>query len=267
VVLLDDIVEILVGPDLHIAPAGVLTSQQPQRASTRHVAVERYLARHTRKGRGKRFAKECLCGRDAAVATQKEVDGLAMLVDGAVQVLPLGFDREWSERPDVVELSSGLSAPNRTCTFPRIRLSVSSVAHSKNKIGVTRFEGISLLFSQDIRIAFRQPPPELTLAAGHQAPQCDAARYSPTITTAKDPRRGTSGLRSANPMTAKGFEGGAILPRKPVPELPEDDSIQPLEHHGRVIGEPVEVRPSRQDAVQTFHHVNFVNAVIALTAR
>ena len=31
---------------------------------------------------------------------------------------------EWSERPDVVELSSGLPSPNRTCTLQRIRLSI-----------------------------------------------------------------------------------------------------------------------------------------------
>jgi hypothetical protein len=52
---------------------------------------------------------------------------------------------EWSERPGVVELFPGLSAPNRTCTFPRIRLSISSVAHSKDEISVTRFEDVGLL--------------------------------------------------------------------------------------------------------------------------
>src|ERR1700677_2628276 len=81
--------------------------------------------------------------------------------------------RKWSERPDVVALSSGLSAPNRTCTLQRIRLSISGVAHSKDKIGVMRFEDIALLLTQDVRVAFRQPPSELTLTAGHQSPQCD----------------------------------------------------------------------------------------------
>lgn len=190
-------------------------------------------------------------------------DIAAVGIDKAHQEVKSGGYPQWSERPDVVELSSGLSAPNRTCTFPRIRLSISSVAHSKDKIGVTRFKGISLLFTQDIRIAFRQPPPELTLAAGHQSPQRDAARYSLTVTTTENPGLGSSGLWSAYPMTAKGFEGGAILAREPVPELPKDDLVQTLEHHGRVISELVEVRPSRKDALQTLHHVNFVNAVIA----
>ena len=94
VVLLDEVVQILVRPNLHVAPARVFASQQPQRASTRHVAVERHFAGHTRKRRGKRLTKERLCGRDAAVAAQKEVDGLAMLVNGAVQVMPLRFDRD-----------------------------------------------------------------------------------------------------------------------------------------------------------------------------
>jgi hypothetical protein len=55
--------------------------------------------------------------------------------------------REWSERPGVVELFPGLSAPNRTCTFPRIRLSISSVAHSNDEISVTRFEDVGLLIA------------------------------------------------------------------------------------------------------------------------
>jgi hypothetical protein len=54
---------------------------------------------------------------------------------------------EWSERPGVVELFPGLSAPNRTCTLPRIRLSISSVAHSKDEISVTRFEDVGLFIA------------------------------------------------------------------------------------------------------------------------
>ena len=64
--------------------------------------------------------------------------------DVQVKARPLGRTLQWSERPDVVELSSGLSAPNRTCTLQRIRLSISSVAHSKDEISVTRFEDTAL---------------------------------------------------------------------------------------------------------------------------
>ena len=66
-------------------------------------------------------------------------DVAAVDVEDHVQMEAGPFCRtlQWSERPDVVELSSGLSAPNRTCASPRIRLSVSSVAHGKDEIGVT----------------------------------------------------------------------------------------------------------------------------------
>jgi len=39
--------------------------------------------------------------------------------------------REWSERPGVVELSPGLSSPNRTCTSQRIRLSIQVLLKAK----------------------------------------------------------------------------------------------------------------------------------------
>jgi hypothetical protein len=78
-----------VRPDFHVAPAGVLASQKPQRSSTRHVAIERDLARDARNCRGERLAEERRRGRDAAVAPEKKVNGLAVFVDGAIQVVPL----------------------------------------------------------------------------------------------------------------------------------------------------------------------------------
>jgi hypothetical protein len=75
-----------VRPDFHVAPAGVLASQKPQRSSTRHVSVERHFAWHARKRRRERFAEERLRGRDSAVAPEKKVNGVAVLVDGAIQV-------------------------------------------------------------------------------------------------------------------------------------------------------------------------------------
>jgi hypothetical protein len=63
------------------------------------------------------------------------------------QIQKAGPSREWSERPGVVELFPGLSAPNQTCTLPRIRLSISSVAYSKYKISVTRFKDVGLLIT------------------------------------------------------------------------------------------------------------------------
>ena len=38
---------------------------------------------------------------------------------------------KWSERPGVVELSPGLSSPNRTCTSQRIRLSIQALLKAK----------------------------------------------------------------------------------------------------------------------------------------
>jgi len=99
------------------------------------------------------------------------------------QVQKAAPGRKWSERPGVVELFPGLSAPNRTCTFQRIRLSISSVAHSKGKISVTRFKDTALLFAQDVRVVIRQPPFELTLPARHQSPQRDFSEGSATIRT------------------------------------------------------------------------------------
>jgi hypothetical protein len=103
--------------------------------------------------------------------------------DVQMEAGPFGRSLQWSERPGVVELFPGLSAPNRTCTFQRIRLSISSVAHSKDKISVARFNDTALRFAQDVRVAIRQPPFEPTLPARHQSPQRDFSDGSATIRT------------------------------------------------------------------------------------
>jgi len=123
--------------------------------------------------------------RGLAVGDHPTDDIAAENIDHHIQVEhgPLGWPLQWSERPGVVELFPGLSAPNRTCTFQRIRLSISSVAHSKDKISVTRFEDTALLLAQDVRVALRQPPFELTLPARHQSPQRDFSEGSATIRT------------------------------------------------------------------------------------
>src|SRR5450631_3654354 len=94
VVLLDEVVEVLVCTHLHVPPARMLASQQPQCAPTRHMTVERHFSRDTRQVRRECLAKERLCGGDTAVPAQQEVDGLAVLVDGAIKVVPFGFDRD-----------------------------------------------------------------------------------------------------------------------------------------------------------------------------
>jgi hypothetical protein len=84
VVLLDEIIEILVRAHPDVAPAQVLSPQQPQGATTRHMAVERHLSWDARKRRCERLSKERLCCCDATVTTKQEVNGLVVLVDGAV---------------------------------------------------------------------------------------------------------------------------------------------------------------------------------------
>src|SRR5450759_4399737 len=89
----DEVVEILIAPHLHVPPAQIFAAQQPQRAMARCVAIKRDLARYARQRRGKRLPKESLCGRDATVTSKQEVDGLALLVHGSIQVVPLRLDR------------------------------------------------------------------------------------------------------------------------------------------------------------------------------
>ncbi len=91
-ILLNQVVEISIRSHLHVPPARVLTAQQPQRAMTGNVAIEGYFARHARKCARQCLAKECLRSGDASVSAQQEVNGLAVLVDISVQVVPLRLD-------------------------------------------------------------------------------------------------------------------------------------------------------------------------------
>src|ERR1039457_3971765 len=94
VVLLDQVVEVLVRAHLDVPPARVFTSQQPQCAPTRHMTVESHFAWDAWSVCRERLAKECLSGRNSTVAAEQEIDGLAMLVDRAVKVVPLRSDRD-----------------------------------------------------------------------------------------------------------------------------------------------------------------------------
>ena len=91
-ILLDEVVQILVRPYHHVAPAWMFASQQPQRATTGNLTIERHFARHAWQGGRERLAKERLRSRDSSIASKQEVDGLAMLVDSSVQVVPLRLD-------------------------------------------------------------------------------------------------------------------------------------------------------------------------------
>src|SRR5688572_8097023 len=88
-ILLNDVVEIRTLPDENILPSVILPAQEPQRLMTRRVPVERDLARPPRQAGGQCLAKESLCRRNASIGSEQKVDGLAALVDGAVEVVPL----------------------------------------------------------------------------------------------------------------------------------------------------------------------------------
>ncbi len=55
---------------------------------TRHMAVQRHLARPAIEIRGERLAKERLCRRNAAVRAKEKVDRLSLLVDRSIEVMP-----------------------------------------------------------------------------------------------------------------------------------------------------------------------------------
>jgi hypothetical protein len=97
VILLDDVVQILALADLdRCRPLGVKRFERSQ--------IDAALVH------GDRFGLAVLADRLLEVATrshlvtmgtQQEIDGVALLVDGAVQVFPLALDPEWSKRQGV----------------------------------------------------------------------------------------------------------------------------------------------------------------------
>ena len=95
-VLFDDVVQVLVRAHAHIAPLQMLPSKPPLCGVTRHVTIERDGAQEALAVRVERLAKEGLGCCDAAVAAQQEVDGLAVLVNRSIQVLPLSPNADCS---------------------------------------------------------------------------------------------------------------------------------------------------------------------------
>ena len=71
----------------------MLSPQSPQRAPTGHIAIDDDLSRATWV-RSECSAEERLGCSDPSVAAQEEVDCLALLVDGAVQVVPAVSKRD-----------------------------------------------------------------------------------------------------------------------------------------------------------------------------
>jgi hypothetical protein len=83
VILLDDVVEVLAGSNMHAPPRGMLSPKQPEGAVARPMAIEGHLLRRTVRMRGEGFP-ERLHGSDAAVLAQEEVDRAALLIDRSI---------------------------------------------------------------------------------------------------------------------------------------------------------------------------------------
>ncbi len=92
-VLLNNIVKVFASPYLDVPPLRIFPSKQSQGSMTRHVAIQRHLARPSIEIRGERLAKERLCRRDTAVTAQEKVDRLSLLVDRSIEVVPFASNR------------------------------------------------------------------------------------------------------------------------------------------------------------------------------
>src|ERR1700690_36225 len=88
-VLFNNIIEVLAGADFDVSPPRILPSKQPLGSMTRHIAVQRHLARPSIEIRGERLAKERLCRGNATVTAKQKVDRLSLLVDRSIEVMPL----------------------------------------------------------------------------------------------------------------------------------------------------------------------------------
>jgi hypothetical protein len=85
----DEIVEVLATAHLNELPFRILPPQQPKGQVALFEAIERYLAQPPRQASRQRFAEECLCSGDTAIGTKQKIDRLAVLVNSAVEKVPL----------------------------------------------------------------------------------------------------------------------------------------------------------------------------------
>jgi hypothetical protein len=84
VILLDEVVEVLAGSNVHVPPRRMLSPKQPEGAVARPVTIEGHLLRRTVRMRGEGLPEEVLSGSDAVILAQEEVDGTALLVDRSI---------------------------------------------------------------------------------------------------------------------------------------------------------------------------------------
>ena len=91
-ILLNEIVEVLATPHLNVLPPRILPPQVPKGQVTLAKAIERDLARPPRQAPRQRLAEECLCSGDTAIRAKQKIHGLAVLVDGSIEIAPLAPD-------------------------------------------------------------------------------------------------------------------------------------------------------------------------------
>ena len=89
-VLLNYVVEVFTRKHLHPTPGRMLATKQPQCSMAGLMAIERHLQWPMSVVRRKRFAEERLSCDNATGTTQVEINGSALLIDSAIQVVPLG---------------------------------------------------------------------------------------------------------------------------------------------------------------------------------
>ena len=105
----------------------VLPPQLPQRGTARHVPILGDGARKALAIRVQCFAKEGLGCSDSTVATQQEIDRLAVLVDRSIQVVPLPANAHVR-----------LVAPPRSIDAPTKPVPALLVGHEPNRTAKNR---------------------------------------------------------------------------------------------------------------------------------
>ena len=112
-ILLNDVVQVGAVPDRERTSTSDSPGAEAAALVARRVPVERDFARPPRQGGRQCLAEECLCRRNASIGSEQKVDGLAPLVDGAVEVVPLRRIGMYvsSTRQDECDLSGPSTPP------------------------------------------------------------------------------------------------------------------------------------------------------------
>src|SRR5258708_31891954 len=95
-VLRDDIVEVLAAAQLHVLPLWILPPQELVRTVTRYVTVQSYLPRPPGRIGRQCLPEEGLRSGDAPIGSEQQVHGHALLIHGAIKIVPLATNTDVS---------------------------------------------------------------------------------------------------------------------------------------------------------------------------